>query len=111
VEAGGCNYGVAGQVDLGSEKRKYLSYRLQKMSSTQMKVLGKSVEGVREKDSGSHFTAVMIVFAFLFAAIAVAQNSSMPPTTSAVFDSGVPTNAPVPGDYTGEQFLWGCLLF
>jgi len=40
--------------------------------------------------------------ALLFAAVAVAQNSSMPTTTSAVFDSGVPTNAPVPGVYNGE---------
>lgn len=43
----------------------------------------------------------MMFFAILFAAVSVAQNSSMPTTTSAVFDAGVPTNAPVPGLYNG----------
>jgi beta-fructofuranosidase len=39
--------------------------------------------------------------AIIFAALAAAQNSSLPTSTSSVFDAGVPTAAPVPGDYTG----------
>lgn len=40
-------------------------------------------------------------FALLFAAVAVAQSSSssMPTSSSTSFDSGVPTNAPIPGLY------------
>jgi beta-fructofuranosidase len=46
-------------------------------------------------------STIIMFFAFLFAAFVVAQNSSMPTSTSAVFDSGVPTDAPVPGLYNG----------
>lgn len=42
----------------------------------------------------------MMFCTLLFAAIAVAQNSSMPTSTS-VYDIGVPTEAPVPGLYNG----------
>jgi beta-fructofuranosidase len=44
--------------------------------------------------------AIMMFCILLFAAIAVAQNSSMPTSTS-VYDIGVPTEAPVPGLYNG----------
>jgi len=66
------------------------------MAPSQTKDLGESDGASSDKHSRSHFTAAMIVFAFLFAAIAVAQNSSTSTATSAMFDSGVPTNSPVP---------------
>lgn len=46
-----------------------------------------------------------MLLTFLFAALAAAQgsttNSSMPTATTTSFDEGVPTDAPVPGDYSG----------
>jgi beta-fructofuranosidase len=56
------------------------------------------VEVVREKVS-----SIVMFFALLFAAVAVAQSSSssMPTSSSTAFDSGVPTDAPVPGLYNG----------
>jgi beta-fructofuranosidase len=42
----------------------------------------------------------MWIFAAVFTALAVAQNSSLP-TSSTLFDAGVPTDTPVLGDYTG----------
>lgn len=45
----------------------------------------------------------MYILPLIFAALAAAQssNSSMPSPTTSAFDSGVPTDAPVVGDYTG----------
>jgi len=45
----------------------------------------------------------MLFLGLAFAALAVAQNSStaLVPSTTA-FDAGVPTDAPVPGDYSGK---------
>jgi hypothetical protein len=45
----------------------------------------------------------MMFFTFLFAiaAAAASTNSSIPSPTSTAFNSGVPTDAPIPGDYTG----------
>ena len=46
-----------------------------------------------------------MLWTVFFAALAAAQgqnaSSSMPTATSVTFDEGVPTDAPVPGDYTG----------
>lgn len=53
------------------------------------------------KESSLSLTKLMMLFAVFFAALAVAQNSSMPTSTSTMFDAGVPTNMPVPGDYNG----------
>jgi beta-fructofuranosidase len=56
------------------------------------------VEIVREQDS-----SIVMFFAVLFAAIAVAQSttpaSSSLTSSSTSFDSGVPTNEPIPGLY------------
>jgi hypothetical protein len=46
-----------------------------------------------------------MLWTVLFIGLAAAQgstsNSSMPTSTTTTFDEGVPTNAPVPGDYSG----------
>jgi len=57
------------------------------------------------------FSVVLVVAA---TAIAASTNSSTTIATSTVFDSGVPTDAPVPGDYTGKiigerLFIWSDL--
>lgn len=56
-----------------------------------------------QKEPSSHLTLTrgMWLFAFILAAFAVAQNSTIQSSTSVAFDAGVPTNAPVAGDYNG----------
>jgi beta-fructofuranosidase len=44
---------------------------------------------------------MMWFLAALLIVLAVAQNSSLPASTTSMFDAGVPMGTPVPGDYTG----------
>lgn len=62
---------------------------------------GAAGKAATPSSSSSYITRIMWFFAAAFAAFAVAQNSSMPSATTTIFDYGVPTDAPVPGDYTG----------
>lgn len=55
---------------------------------------------VQPKDSLFTLTKVTMFFALLFAAIAIAQNSTTS-TSSPAFDISIPTNAPNPGNYNG----------
>ena len=48
-----------------------------------------------------HITMFKMLLAFVFVAVAAAAPNSSAPTATPIFDDGVPTNAPVPGNYTG----------
>ena len=48
-----------------------------------------------------HLTMFKVLLAFVFAAVAAAASNSSAPTATPIFDNGVPTNAPVPGNYAG----------
>ncbi|KAG4436342.1 hypothetical protein IFR05_008163 [Cadophora sp. M221] len=56
-----------------------------------------------QKSPSQPISIVMLFLGLAFAALAVAQNSSsaLPPSTT-TFDAGVPTDAPIPGDYNGQ---------
>jgi hypothetical protein len=43
-----------------------------------------------------------VILAVAATAVAAPTNSSTAIATSTVFDNGVPTDAPIPGDYTGK---------
>jgi hypothetical protein len=47
------------------------------------------------------FTKFMMLLGLVFAAVAAAASNATTIIATPVFDSGVPTNAPVPGNYTG----------
>jgi hypothetical protein len=63
------------------------------------------VEAAKSKqEQPFYMSRIMMLSALVFAVVAAAQattNSSMPSATSTTFDAGVPTDAPVPGNYTG----------
>jgi sucrose-6-phosphate hydrolase SacC (GH32 family) len=71
------------------------------MADSQSKLDESSVQASGSEGSSSHIPTFMMLLAFVFAAVAAAASNSSTPTATPIFDSGVPTNAPVPGNYTG----------
>ena len=73
------------------------------MANSRPRMDESSVEPSGSERSSPHTTRFMMLWALVFAAAAAAAATSnvSTPATTPVFDNGVPTNAPVPGNYTG----------
>ena len=71
------------------------------MAEPQTKLDESPVNASGSDGSSSRITKFMMLLAFVFAVVAAAASNSSTLSATPVFDSGVPTNAPIPGDYTG----------
>ncbi|CZS93302.1 hypothetical protein WAI453_000941 [Rhynchosporium graminicola] len=62
------------------------------------------IDSQAHKNRNQPISFIMLLLGLIFAAFAVAQNSSsaLTPSTTKAFDAGVPKNAALPGDYNGK---------
>ena len=78
-----------------------LGTRAISMADSQLMVEQKSNQNSWSDGTASPITRFMMLLALIFAAVAATTSNTSAPASTEIFDSGVPTNEPVSGNYTG----------